>query len=58
MEPAIHPVCPDDAEAIGRGVPLTDLIQEGNLGLMEAARRFDVTRGYPFSTYATWWVRH
>jgi RNA polymerase primary sigma factor len=43
---------------VGRGVPLPDLIQEGNLGLMEAARQFDVTRGYRFSTYAAWWVRH
>ena len=43
---------------VGRGVPLADLIQEGNLGLMEAARQFDVTRGYRFSTYASWWVRH
>jgi RNA polymerase primary sigma factor len=45
-------------EYVGRGVPLADLVQEGNLGLMEAARRFDVTRGYRFSTYASWWVRH
>jgi RNA polymerase primary sigma factor len=43
---------------VGRGVPVADLIQEGNLGLIEAAAKFDVTRGYRFSTYATWWVRH
>src|SRR5712691_10515130 len=39
------------------GVPLTDLIQEGNLGLMRAAEKFDYQRGCHFGTYATWWIR-
>ncbi len=45
------------AKNVGRGMQFLDLIQEGNLGLLKAVEKFDYTKGFKFSTYATWWIR-
>jgi RNA polymerase nonessential primary-like sigma factor len=42
---------------LNRGIPLLDLVEEGNLGLIHALEKFDPERGFRFSTYATWWIR-
>jgi RNA polymerase primary sigma factor len=57
IEPNLRLVVTVARRARGRGLPLLDLIQEGNLGLMAAVDRFEYRRGYRFSTYAIWWIR-